>query len=330
MSGMEPKKLALLRILQILHQDSDEAHPMTQKQIGDRLERDYGIALERKAIGRNLALLKEAGIDVIDKSEDGPGCYLGERILEDSEIRLLIDSVLASKHISASNSRELIDKLCMLCSRHFKKHIKYIYAVDSWGKTKINNVLFYNIAQLDEAIAAGRQVCYQYNKFGPDKELHRSSDQVVSPYQMILHNQRYYLVAYSARWSSIVYHRMDHITEMKITEEPAYPLERIPGFANGIDYSRFSSALPYMFTDRPERVTFLARASYVDQVVDWFGNACRITQRDGDTVEVSAEVSPNAMLYWALQYAPAVEVISPPRLREKIRAALLEAVQKYN
>ena len=209
MSGMEPKKLALLRILQILHQDSDEAHPMTQKQIGDRLERDYGIALERKAIGRNLALLKEAGIDVIDKSEDGPGCYLGERILEDSEIRLLIDSVLASKHISASNSRELIDKLCMLCSRHFKKHIKYIYAVDSWGKTKINNVLFYNIAQLDEAIAAGRQVCYQYNKFGPDKELHRSSDQVVSPYQMILHNQRYYLVAYSARWSSIVYHRMD-------------------------------------------------------------------------------------------------------------------------
>ena len=70
MSGMEPKKLALLRILQILHQDSDEAHPMTQKQIGDRLERDYGIALERKAIGRNLALLKEAGIDMDDEHLD--------------------------------------------------------------------------------------------------------------------------------------------------------------------------------------------------------------------------------------------------------------------
>ena len=35
--GLEPKKLALLRILEILESDSDCDHPLTQQQIADRL-----------------------------------------------------------------------------------------------------------------------------------------------------------------------------------------------------------------------------------------------------------------------------------------------------
>ena len=53
MSGYEPKKLALLRIWQILKENSDCDHPLTQEAIGAYLERDYGIEIERKAIGRN-------------------------------------------------------------------------------------------------------------------------------------------------------------------------------------------------------------------------------------------------------------------------------------
>ena len=94
MNSLEPKKLALLRILEILKKHSDYKHPLTQEEIANLLERDYGILIERKAISRNLSLLKEAGYDI----ESGRnGCYLNEREFEDSELRMLIDGVLCSK-----------------------------------------------------------------------------------------------------------------------------------------------------------------------------------------------------------------------------------------
>ena len=64
MESFEPKKLALIRILQILKKYSDFDHPLLQETIARYLETDYGIVLERKAISRNLALLREAGYEI--------------------------------------------------------------------------------------------------------------------------------------------------------------------------------------------------------------------------------------------------------------------------
>lgn len=64
MDSLEPKKLALIRIWQILKDYSDDRHPLTQEHIANLLEQDYGIILERKAISRNISLLKEAGADI--------------------------------------------------------------------------------------------------------------------------------------------------------------------------------------------------------------------------------------------------------------------------
>ena len=77
MSG-EPKKLALLRIFEILKDYSDADHPITQSEIAERLERDYDIELERKAIARNISLLCEAGVD-IQKDREKRGVYLASR-----------------------------------------------------------------------------------------------------------------------------------------------------------------------------------------------------------------------------------------------------------
>ncbi len=62
MESFEPKKLALIRIWQILKDYSDFDHPLTQEDIAVKLQNEYGIILERKAISRNISLLKEAGI----------------------------------------------------------------------------------------------------------------------------------------------------------------------------------------------------------------------------------------------------------------------------
>ena len=214
MESLEPKKLALLRILQILWERSDAGHPLRQGEIAALLERDYGIAVERKAIGRNIALLQEAGFEI----ENGKGgCYLAARLFEDAELRLLIDGVLASPHISALHSKELIGKVCSLSNRYFPSHAGNIHSVSEWNRTD-SQLLFYHIELIDEAIEKGKMVRYEYNKYGVDRKLHKTSVQRISPYQLILHNQRYYLMGYSDYWDHMVYHRMDRITNMAVSE----------------------------------------------------------------------------------------------------------------
>lgn len=160
MNALEPKKLALIRILQILQRYSDEKHPLTQDEIAGFLEREYGIVIERKAISRNMSLLKEAGIE-IESGRDGS--WLSIREFEDSELHMLIDGVLSSRHITAKHSKDLIDKLCGLSNKYFRSHVKNIHSVNEWSKTD-NQALFYNIELIDDAIEKGCQIEFDYNK----------------------------------------------------------------------------------------------------------------------------------------------------------------------
>lgn len=327
MPSLEPKKLALLRIWQILRQHSDYDHPLKQEDIINYLDKEYGIQMERKAVGKNIADLRDAGIEI---GSCRAGSYIDSREFEDSELRLLIDGVLQSKHITAKHSKDLIERLCGLSNKYFRSHVKNVYSVNDWSKTE-NQAIFYNIDVIDEAIATGKQVQYDYNKYGIDAKLHKSSFQRVSPYQLILHNQRYYLMGYSSYWGNMTFHRLDRITNMRVYDKPATPITSVKGYENGIDFKQIASTMPYMYTDAPERIEFIADEYIVDQIFDWFGTDIRMSKLPDDDKKVKVELvaSPNAMEHWALQYLNYVEVTKPESLREKIKKALIQASKKY-
>ncbi len=326
MQSFEPKKLALIRILQILEAYTDSAHPLTHDEIVKKLDFLYNITVERKAVGRNIALLQEAGYDIETTNK---GSYLNSRLFEDSELRLLSDSVLASQHITAKHSKELIEKIASLSNRYFKSHIKNVYSVNDWNKSE-NIALFYNIEIIDEAITKKCKIQFDYNKYGMDKKLHLSKWHIVSPYQMILHNQRYFLMAFQEKWKHVNYYRLDRITNIALIDDIATDIRTVDGFENGIDYKRFSSSLPYMFSDEPKQITFAIDGEWmIDQIVDWFGFNFRTENKDNKII-VTVKASPYAMEYWAMQYLNNVEIISPLSLREQIAKNLHDAVNKYS
>lgn len=325
MESLENKKLALIRILQIFKKYTDFNHPLLQEDVADLLEREYGIILERKAIGRNISLLKEAGFEIVSTKK---GSYLEEREFEDSELRMLIDGVLSSKYITAKHSKDLIEKLAGMSNLYFRSHVKNIYSVNDWSKTD-NQALFYNIELIDTAIENRAQIKFDYNKYGTDKKLHKSSKNRVTPYQLILHNQRYYLMSYNEYFGNLTYYRVDHITNMVLDERPATPITKVKGFESGIDYKIFASSLPYMYTDTVENIEFRASKSITDQIIDWFGTNIKITDLDDTTILVSLKASPNAMEHWAMQYINHVEIITPLSLRETISENLKNALNKY-
>ncbi len=326
MDSLEHKKSALLRILQILQRYSDEKHPLKQEDMIKILNVEYGIPLERKAIGRNIQLLKDAGIEI---ESTRAGSWLAEREFTDAELRMLIDGVLSSKYVPEGYSKDLINKLCGLTSKYFKSHIKYIYAVGDWDKTD-NQQVFLNIELIDEAIEKGKQIRFEYHKYGTDKKLHKIRAHHASPYQLILHNQRYYLMAQNDWWKDVTYYRLDRMKNMTITEKPITPITTIDGYKDGINYKELSTALPYMFSDKPEWVEFVTDEDLVDQIIDWFGKDIRIDKYGDKQVKITVKVSPSAMEHWALQYAGYVTVTSPQSLVESIKTRLQTAVGKYN
>lgn len=325
MESLEPKKLALIRIMQIFQKYSDYDHPLKQEDIARYLDTDYGIVIERKAISRNISLLKEAGFEIESRRA---GSYLDERDFADAELRILIDGVLSSKHIAPKYSKDLIDKLCSLSSKYFRSHVKHIHTVNDWDKTE-NQALFYNIEIVDEAIEQKRQIRFEYNKYGVDKKLHKTRAHHASPYQLVLHNQRYYLMARNEYWKNIVYYRLDRITNMTITEDKLVPITSVEGYENGINYKELSTALPYMYTDKPEWVEFIAENYIIDQIIDWFGKDIRISKHGEKQLKVSVKVSPMAMEHWAMQYINHVEIIQPESLRDRVREALENGLKKY-
>lgn len=329
----ESKKLALLRILHILQKYSDEAHPLKQEDILKYLKKDYGIEVERKVVGRQVALLREAydslNSPIVLVSDPRRGTYIEQREFEDSELRLLIDGVLSSRHITAKHSKDLIEKLCAQSNRYFRPRVKNIYSVNDWNKTD-NMSVFLNIELIDEAIENGRQIKFVYNKYGADKKLHKTSNPRVSPYQLILHNQRYYLMAWHERFEQMHFYRLDRITNMEIVEDkPLTNIRNVAGYESGIDYKKISSGLPYMFADKLEYIEFLADESVLDQVVDWFGKDIKV-EDVGGRYKVSLLASPTAMEYWALQYVKSVEVVAPKFLRERIKETLTNGVKRYD
>lgn len=325
MESFEPKKLALIRVLRILERHSDFEHPIKHDRIVELLESEYGLVIERKAIGRNISLLNEAGYDIETTKK---GSYLATRTFEDSELKLLIDGVLSSKHITPKQSKELIEKLCGQANKYFRKSVKNIYSVGDWNKTE-NVAVFYNIDITNEAIENEKQIKFDYNKYGADKKMHCTSKNVVSPYQMIVHNGRYYLMGYNEKWEHIQYYRMDRITDIELLDKTRTPIKSLKGFESGIDYKRFSSSMPYMFFDEPVIVEFVANDWAIDQILDWFGKDIKIEEQKDGRFLIKVKASINAMEYWAMQYLNAVEILSPLELRERLKKNVATANEKY-
>lgn len=318
------KKILPIYLLRILHKWSDESHRLSQKEIISLLKNNYDLVVDRKTISRNLIGLAEAGYDIVITNQ---GSYLNERDFTDSEIQLLIDGIMASRYINETHSCELVHKLCHLSNTYFVPHIKNIHLLKDFSKTK-NHELFLNIEIIDQAIEEEKQIEVVYNKYRIDKELHASSTMMLSPYQFILHNQRYFLMAYNEKHQRMGYYRLDHITNVAIRATARTDIHSIPGYTNGINYKELVQARPYMFSDKAIHVTFLTEDWMIDQIIDWFGKEIEIKEKE-QGLQVSLKTSPEAMEYWAMQYANFVEVLAPESLRQKIKSNLRNAVQKY-
>lgn len=327
MSRGEIKKLYILYILEILQKYSDIDHKLRQQDIIDYMKRDYDVICERKTVSRNLGDLIDAGYEI---EHDSDGYYFDGRTFEESELRLLIDSVLASRYIPRKQAASLIDKLIGQASIYFKNRVKHVYSLDNMERAE-NNELFWNLECIGEAIEADRKIAFFYNKYGADRKLHRTTDKkhLVNPYYIAVANGRYYLVGNNDRYDDVTHFRIERISSIEITDSARKPKEQLRDFRDGQGLSKHMLEHVYMFSGESARVILKVRPDGISDVIDWLGRDVGIRD-EGDYLLVDTVTNKQAMKYWAVQFGEKVEVLEPPDLREAVRKMVTAMNDRYS
>ena len=350
MSAIHTKKMLILDILEVLKQHTDAEHPMTQKEIIAALDLEYGLSVDRKAVKRNLDDLIDAGYPIRCGSETArtfvnpetgeteenimASDFYYEHDFSDGELRLLIDSLLFSKHIPYSQCKQLVEKLEGLSNDKFRYRVRHIRNMPE--NQPENKQLFYTIEILDEAISKHKQVEITYNGYGTDKKLHPHLNNqgkprrlVLNPYQIAATNGRYYLICNADRFDDVANYRVDRITDITLLDKPAKPMRDVKGLENGLDLPRHMAEHLYMFPGPSQLVTFRAKKYILNDLIDWFGKDIRFSNETEETVDCGVRVNLLAMRMWAMQYALHVEVLEPKELRERMIEDVRNALQNY-
>ncbi len=117
----------------------------------------------------------------------------------------------------------------------------------------------------------------------------------------------------------MTFYRVDKISNIRILDAPRTPLREVRGYEHGINYKEIALSRPYMFSDKPEKITLVCPEWFFDEIADWFGTDVGVEATDDKIIRVALTASPRAMEYWALQYCNDTEVVSLRYLRDSIK-----------
>ena len=320
-SSMGHKSLAALHILKILKKYSDKEHLLTQKQIAGHLAREYDVEIERKAIARHLENLTAAGYPIEQTTR---GVYIDdEHEFDDSELRLLIDGVLFSKHISERYAKRLVEKLQNLGSVELRRMHGAICRAEQVKRENIAG-LFYTIETLGEAIGRRQKVRFVYNEYHIDKKLHPVFPEPLAfiPYQLVAANGHYYVIGRLESSGQTESFRVERITDIEVMGESA------DGTA-AFEVTEYLSEHPYLYAGERAEIKLKMDTRLAGELIDAFGDGFRVLEEKDGKAVVCLQAGLSDMLEWTKRFSEDVEIISPQSLRNRLRAILFPTAGKY-
>lgn len=345
----QPKKLLIINILDILRRYTDEEHHLSQKQIEDILREEYDMPADRKTIKTNLMNLIDFGYEIeysektrmyknkngeLEESSILSDFYL-VRDFNDSELRLLIDSLLFSTHLPYSQCRELVEKLEKQSSKYFHNRVKHIATMPR--DKSDNKTIFYNVDVIDEAITANKKIEFNYIEYDVDKKACAKKNvdgqirtYVVSPYQMVAKDGNYYLICNYDPFEDISNYRLDRIINIRMRDEKAKPFKQLRG-ANGLplNLAAYMKEHIYMYSSDASIVKFKLKKEMIIDMIDKFGKEVKFTKLDEEYVTAMVKVNNKAALQFAKNYSPDAIIMEPKELREQAIEELRKGLEGY-
>lgn len=299
--------IRIIELLRFLYQQTDEAHAVTVSEMIEYLK-SKGIPSVRQTVYTDLEALDTAGIDIVQIKSTQNRYFIGSRIFEYPELKMLVDAVASSKVISAKKSQALIQKLGQLTSIQQAEQLQRLASLSSRVKPH-NEKVYYIIDIIQTAILDQHQISFQYYEYTPEKKKilkHDGYRYILDPYALEWKNDHYYLIGYSHKHKGIAHFRVDRLTSVEPLDSKFQPM---PDF----DVAAYTNKMVDMFAaEHAEQVKLLCSNELMRVIIDHYGEDIEISPYDDTHFTVIIEVNPSGTFYgWVLSLWEKYEFCHP-------------------
>ena len=338
-------------VLQYLLRNTDEEHTTTAFHIVSYLQ-ECGISAERRSIYRDieeinkvsLMLENECTIDeaegmllddednelklvVYDKNKKG--FYVRQRHFDLNDIRLLAECVYSAKFIAEGQAKRLVDVVCDFVSENQAEKIRHNAFLTDRVKT-INKSVLNSISLINEAMSKETEgekhipekISFKYLRYSLDdlnKQVERKHGAkfVVSPFQLLINDGNYYLLAFDDDSQKMKTYRVDRMKNVSFTGEPREGQEEF----DKIDLKTYTQRVFSMYGGEKKRVTLRFINPLLDTAIERFGTKDVIYSKVNDThfsVTAQVEIS-NQFFGWILGFGNRVKLLAPDDIIDQFR-----------
>ena len=348
-------------VLQYLLKNSDENHTKSAYDIMGYLE-ENGIVAERRSVYRDIEEINKANLIIqedytVDEAEEilaedeydeeklivydksKKGFYVKQRHFDLNDIRLLAECIYSSKFIAEGQAKRLVDVVCNFVSEHQAEKIRHNAFLTDRVKTNNKGVLN-NIATINESMSTKidglphtpEKISFKYLKYSIDDinnqvERRKGARYTVSPFQLLINDGNYYLLAFDDEKGKMRTYRVDRIKDVRYTNIPREGEE----IFKDIDLKSYTQRVFSMFGGEEKRITLKFITPLLDAVVDRFGTKDIHYSKSDErhfTVTAKVEIS-NQFFGWLLGFGKKVQIVSPPEVREEFAVYLDKIREMY-
>ena len=290
---------------------------------------EYDITADRKSIYTDLRDLERLGIEVEGEPVGNRYHYhVVGRQFELPELKLLVDSIQASKFITERKSRDLIKKLETLLSKHEAAKLQRQVYVSGRIKT-MNESIYYSVDAIHNAISENKQIAFQYYQWNVKKEMELRRGGAyyhISPWGLSWDDENYYLIGYDAESQIIKHYRVDKMLRICTLNAPREGREHF----KKLDMAEYTKKSFGMFGGQEETVKLLVDNSMVGVIIDRFGKDVMLIPADEDhfTVNVHVHVS-KQFLGWVISLGEGVKLVGPDTVTAQLNAEIDRLIRQY-
>ena len=325
MAGLK-QKIKLLKLYEILSNNSDEANPLSTQDLKELLKAE-GISVERKTLYDDIDLLNKCGYEIMQVRKKQNMYYVSDRNFDTAEVRILIDAVEAASFITKEKTDRLTDKIASLAGSHKGEVIKNnIVAFDTTKRD--NEQIYYNVFNINEAIIAKKKISFKYYKFNAKGEkiaMHENKPYTVNPIATMVSNDNYYLICTSDKYKDVAHYRIDRMENVKITREDFVLTDDLKDF----DPRKNKKQIFSMFLGKTQNVTFEIEPDIVEVIFDKFGKNTKLSPY-GDKYRFTTEIQiSDAFFGWCMGLGTKIEIISPRDVKAQYLQLLHNVICKY-
>lgn len=309
----ESSRLNLFYVLQVLAHESDEEHPMTARQIKEKVDAEFGYLSETGAIisldtvkrildeltdrifaadmdyeqltyqyGFCIHCVVKAGNSYKvhrggDEKISPKKYYYYESGFTPGEIRTLKDAVETYSYFSEDDVTEIIRKIIRLRPLSYAQG--QYYDASAMERDK-DSLLMLNIEDLNSIIHNRRCAKIEYCYYDYNKKLvcRKGYPKVIEPVDMMWSNGCYYLLAYNPVYDGLASYRIDRITDIEQMDVPATHRDK------GLNPVQYRHKHPIMFGGETEHIELLCRDTGMNYImntlIDTFGKNVRVSVAD--------------------------------------------------